>query len=133
MATKDYFLKGTVSWLRSKPNQWGNYTVNFYPADGTVRSQVRESGIKNKMKEDDSGLHYTFKTGGDKFVVTDEAGNPITAMVGNGSSVVLKLTVETFESAHGPNARSVVDSIVVTNLIVYEPKKDEAGKSELPV
>lgn len=134
MSTQTYTVAGTIKWLNRKPNEWGNYTVSFYPADASVRAELRGSGIRNKMKEDDDGLYYTFKTGeGQPFEVTDQNGDTITALVGNGSKGLVRLEVETFKSAkHGDVTRSKVIGVVVTELIVYEPPQKPEASSELP-
>src|SRR4051812_32767896 len=98
MATtkKDYIFKGKASWLLKKPNDWGNYTVNFYPGDAATRKAVTSTGIRNKLKEDDGvksgveGFFYTLKSDGPHKVFNAD-GTVYEGYVGNGSEVSVKL------------------------------------------
>lgn len=132
MSTTTHTFKGKVSYVMRKANDWGKFTMNFYPPTAADRKAIKETGVKNKTKEDDGaksgveGLFYTFRNS-DAFPITLE-GKEFTGLIGNGSEVELTLEVETFKSpVHGPQARSKVTGINITSLIPYDP---EAKKSE---
>lgn len=126
---KDYTFKGTVSYVSKSGKKWKpdepvKYSFSFYPEN---RSAVKETGVKNKIKEDkEGGLFYSFYNLSPLPVFVDS--KPFDGWVGNGSEAEVTLEVETFTSAkHGPSARSVVKAINVTNLIEYSPEPTNEG------
>jgi len=135
MSKAEYKFSGKAAWIGKKPNKWGKYAFNFYPRTAADRKAVKDTGIKNKVQEDDGsksgveGLFYVFRSD-ILFPIKSPDGAPIDAMIGNGSDVTVTLEVETFQSAeHGPQARSRVQEVVVDNLIPYVKKE---VKEELP-
>jgi hypothetical protein len=128
MATKEYIFEGKATWLLSRPNKFGFYTVNFYP-DAETRKAVKATGVKNNPKLDENDEVFFIFRSANQYPVLDPAGEPLKVMVGNGSKIKLKLKVETFDSQFGPNARSEIVEIIVTDLIPYE-KKDKTEKQE---
>jgi hypothetical protein len=135
MAKQEFYFTGKAAWVSRKPNKWGKFSFNFYPVDAAGRKAVKDTGIKNKVQEDDGsksnveGLFYTFRAD-TLYPITDATGADISDMIGNGSEVTVKLEVETFDSAeHGPQARSKVLGMVINKFIPYV--KQEA-KTEVP-
>lgn len=130
--TKDYTFSGTAAWVSKKPNKYGKYSFNFYPADSNVRRAIVNTGIRNKINEDENGFFFTLRSD-EPYPVIDPTGAPIEKMVANGSGVDVALTVETFDSVkHGKVTRSVVKAVVVTNFIEYVPEEKPAA-SETPL
>lgn len=132
MSKAEYYFSGKAAWLNTKPDKWGKFTLCFYPADAETRKAIKDLGLRNQLNEDDGkksgveGFFYRFKSPGGPFVLTDEAGEPITSMIGNGSDITMKLEVETFTSKdHGEVKRSNVLGIVVNKLIEFVPEKQE--------
>ena len=138
MAKQDYVFEGKAAWVSKKPNKWGKFSLNFYPDDAAGRKAVKDTGIKNKVQEDDGsksgveGLYYTLRSTS-PYPILDTSGNEVEGMIGNGSRIQVHLMVETFDSKeHGPQARSELSHVVVTDLIPYEPKTDTDNQAELP-
>lgn len=119
-------FEGSFKWVRKDtPNKWGKYSLSFYPKDAAVRKAVKETGIRNSVKEDDDGFYYDLRS--DRpYPVVDASGDEISVLVGNGSSGGITLTVETFQSAqYGLVTRSNVAEVCITNLIPYERPAQE--------
>jgi hypothetical protein len=143
MADKAVVLKGKAEWLLRKADKFSKYRFNFYPADASVRKQIKELGLRNKLNENKDGeLFYKFQTkegGTQPWITMDANGSVYEGAVGNGSEVEVHLIVETFPTKeHGDVTRSYVSKVVITKLVEYvAPKKEEAvaegAKEELPV
>lgn len=132
MAKQTYTFKGTASWLLSKPNKWGKFTMNFYPASAAVRKEVKDTGIRNKINEDDEGNFYYVFRSDTPYPIMHPDGTAVTELVGNRSEVTVRLSVETFESAqHGTVTRSKLEGVVVDKLIPYK-KAEEKAQEGLP-
>lgn len=135
MANQDYTFAGMFKWVRNtQPNQWGKYSLSFYPATSEVRKAIKATGIRNDLKEDDDGFFYNLASK-EPFDVLDDDLKPVTALVGNGSTGSVSISVETFTSPkYGEVTRSQVTRVVIDNLIPYEPKADadEGEDDETP-
>jgi hypothetical protein len=117
----EYTFEGTVRWaFVTNVNQYGKFSLNLYVDDKT-RKAIKATGTKNGLKEDDQGFYYVFRSD-EKPVVVDGAGQPVTEIVGDGSKVRIAVTVEKFDSKHGPNARTKLKTVVVDELVPYESK-----------
>lgn len=137
MAKQEYTFFGKAKWMQFlKPDRkYGDYRLSFYPADDATRKAIKATGTKCGVKEDDGskgepeGFYYAFKA--DKpFPVTDPQGNDITVPIGNGSDIQLTISVDDFVSPKfDPTARTRVESVVVTNLLKYDPPKKDAPKA----
>jgi hypothetical protein len=121
--TEWVYLDGKAYWVQAhKPNQWGKWSMQFYPTQKSLdflRELIAEKGIKTQIKKDDDGwfirvskpTQLTLKTGkivgmtqpelfngnlpimeGDKIV----GYAPLTEPVGNGSDGVLKLDMYSY-------------------------------------
>ena len=135
MSKAEFKFSGKAAWLGRKPNKWGKYAFNFYPRTAADRKAVKDTGIKNKVQEDDGsksgveGLFYVFRSD-ILFPIISPDGAPVSDMIGNGSDITVTLEVEQFNSPeHGPQARSRVQSVTIDNLVRYEKKETQA---ELP-
>lgn len=128
MAKQEYRFSGKAAWVSTRPNKWGKYSFNFYPQSAADRKAVKDTGIKNKVQEDDGsksgveGLFYVFRS--EILYPITHNGAALDGMVGNGSDVTVTLEVETFDSKeHGPQARSRIVTLNIDNLIPYEKKE----------
>lgn len=140
-----YTFKGKAAWIKTDPsftNDDGSkvWSMTFYPEDASVRKAIKDTGVKNRVAEDDGeksgveGLCYTFRSKA-PYQITDEKGNVITDRISNGASVAIELEVETFTSkTHGPQARSKLVRVLVSEYTPYNPPADEPkeDKAELP-
>ena len=143
MSDTTVVLKGKAEWLLRKADKFGKFRFNFYPADASVRKQIKELGLRNKLNENAEGeLFFKFGTGEKNtapWMIFDANGSVYEGAIGNGSEVDVHLKVETFPTKeHGDVTRSYASKIVVTKLVEYvAPKKEEAvvegsGKTDLP-
>lgn len=129
MAIQEYEFEGTVKWAQvQRPDKkYGDYRLQFYPGDADTRKAVKATGTMCKVKEDDDGFFYTFRSEIQPSV-TDAAGNPFAQLIGNGSSAAVRITVEKFVSQqHGDVARTKLKAVIVTKLIPYEKKETPAA------
>ena len=142
MSDKTVILKGKAEWLLRKADKYGKFRFNFYPADASVRKQIKDLGLRNKLNENAEGeLFFKFGTGEKNtlpWMIVDANGSVYEGAIGNGSEVDVHLKVETFESKdHGEITRSYASKVVVTKLVEYvAPKKEavveDSGKTDLP-
>lgn len=138
MSEQVYHFSGKGKWIKTKPNKWGKWDMQFYPASKDVREALKATGIKNKPQVDDdtNEVYYILRNDKQPYDILNKDGQPLEKLVGNGSEITIALWVETFNSpAHGPQARSRLEAVVVDNLIEYNPPTTEAPAApaeELP-
>lgn len=132
-----YVSKNGKVFKDGEPPVW---TLSFYPVTAADRKAIRDTGIRNAVKEDDGsksgieGLFYTFRSK-EPYDIVDAKGNNLEALVGNGSEVTVFLEVETFRSPKfGPQARSTLLKVKVEKLIEYkaEGQPEDTDKTEVP-
>ena len=137
MSKQEYHFDGTLQFaqLQRPDKKYNDYRLKFYPKDAATRKAIKETGTQCNVHEDDDGFYFQFKNE-IRPNVTDAEGNPVTALVGNGSTATMRIMVEKFTSAkYGDIARTKLTGVVITNLIPYEPKKEatvtvEAGTAD---
>jgi hypothetical protein len=133
MSKETATFPGTLNFLMVRQNDYGKYTVDFYPDNADVRRAVKATGIKNGIREDKEGNFYYRFYSTEPFSVCTPDGEPVRVLVGNGSHAQLRLEVEKFESAkHGTVTRSKVIGIVVDKLIEYKRPAAAPTPTELP-
>lgn len=126
MAKQEYTFRGKAKWAQVyKQSQYEDYRLNFFPDDAT-RKAIKATGTKCGIKDDKDGdgLYYTFRSK-IKPPVVDKEGKPFTALIGNGSTVSIQLSVEDFTSQYGPNSRTVLLGVVVEEHVPYEKKEEQ--------
>jgi hypothetical protein len=135
MAIKEYTFAGTGSWISKNAYTFQNgdvvWSMSFYPKTAADRKEIMATGIKNKPILDDDGLPYfKFRNKTEAYAILNPDGSPVEGLVGNGSEVLIKLVVETFNSPKfGPQARSALTEVIVTKLVPYEKPAEAAGTS----
>jgi hypothetical protein len=133
---KEYTFSGKGSWVSTKSHTFPNgdevWSMSFYPRTAADRKEILATGIKNKPALDDDGLpFFKFRNKTGPYKILNPDGSELTALVGNGSDVDIKLVVETFHSQKfGPQARSTLTEVIVTGLVPYE--KPAEATEELP-
>lgn len=137
---KEYIFKGKFAWVSNKSQTFktakGEETVwglAFYPETAADRRALTATGIKNKAQEDDGSclqeglMYFRLRNKDEPYKIINDKGEPLTEMVGNGSSGMLKLVVENFNSkTFGPQARSWVTEVMITDLVPYNPLETAA-------
>lgn len=151
MATQEVVYTGKVKYAQVYPgqvNKFGKNSVEFYPIDDATRRAIQALKTRNALKEDQDGFHFTFTknpkdTRNPPIVVIDEAGNPITESIGNGSKVELTLQTYTWDDRVNNDTGEVISAgtgarivrVRVLELVPYQ-RRVEGGTSvgvELPV
>jgi hypothetical protein len=145
MATQYYYFSGTAKWAQlTRTNKFGKHSINLYVDDKT-RKEIRGLGTRLNAKEDDDGFFFNFRRDPDRTfpdgsklgppTVVDKDGNPLTALVGNGSKVTVKIAVYDFPAgekdgekwASGRGTR--LEAVRVDELVPYEADtSDDAPK-----
>lgn len=135
MAQTVHLFTGMTKWAKVyKPDEkYGKYSLNFYPKDDADRKAIKATGIKNNTKEDDDGFYYVFRSEKAPTVV-DNKGEEFDQIIGNGSTITVKLGVESFTSAKwGKVVRSTLLGVKVEELVEYVPdNRDDDEASETP-
>jgi len=136
MATKTYFWDGTVNWAKVYENQidpkYKRWSVDFYPDKDTWPS-VEESEVQCAVRESESGKFIKLGRRQSMLIkgeavtfgppaVFDDQGEPVTALIGNGSHVTVK--VDVYDSAKGKGHR--LQAVRVNKLVEYIPPQGDA-------
>lgn len=141
MAVQVYKFSGKAAYVSKngkqfRPDEPEVFTMRLYPETAADRKAIKATGVKNEIKEDDGaksgveGFYYTLRAN-EAYPIVDTEGNELDKLVGNGSDVTVSLEVETFNSPKfGPQARSKLVEVMVTNLIEYIPPETET--TEVP-
>jgi hypothetical protein len=139
----EYIFAGKAKWVSKNPTTFENgdvvWSMALYPDSATTRKAIQATGIQNRValdKETDEAF-FTLRSKDGEYAIIDTDGNPIDALVGNGSEVKVKLWVETFKRKDGTQgARSKLTEVMVTKLVPYEkpvePTAKGAEQAELP-
>lgn len=143
MPTTYHYFSGTAKWAHlTRPNKFGKHSINLYVDDAT-RKDIRALGTRLKANEDDEGFFYNFRRDPEKTFpdgtkvgapeVVDKDGNPLTALIGNGSKVTVKVSVYDFKAGEdketgekwtaGRGTR--LEAVRVDELIPYEASSNE--------
>lgn len=138
MSTQTYFFRGTCKWalVHTMDTKFDTYKIDVYLDDKSKELYV-ESGMTMEPKTDDDGEFITFRRPDTKQIrgktvefgkptVIDSNNQPTTALIGNGSSVTIK--VHAFDTMNGIGHR--LDAVKIDNLIVYEGKPSETHLPE---
>jgi hypothetical protein len=134
LATKIFKLYGRAQWAKVQPDQ---LDLNYDKKSKSWRIDVylepkslelfHQSGLQLKVRKGEDGDYVTFKRPEQKIFkdeikdmgppyVTDKEGNPITARVGNGSKVMVELSV--YDSRNGKG--HTLEGVVVHDLVEYK-------------
>lgn len=122
MSTTNISVTGKVKWFRMRPgqeNKWGKLSVNFYPEGDANRKLITSLKLKNGMKEDEDGVFFQFYTTPDKS--PDIIGVPAGVLIGNGSTVEMKLEVYSWDNEHGKGFAARPISFTLKKLVEYKP------------
>jgi len=144
---ENHFLQGKCKWARlvAPDMKYSQWSIVLYP-DTKSYEKLMElktakngvDGILNVIKKDEDGYFVTFKRPTQKLikgkvqgfappeVFEADAKTPlISALVGNGSDVTVKVQVYQYNKPAGGKGRAArLESVRVDNLIPFEMKKD---------
>jgi hypothetical protein len=142
MPTENVYVKGTAKWcIMHAPDSWGYYKMTLYP-DSPSLERIRElqsAGLKNVLKKDEDGYNVTFRRPQNKMmrgklvaftppeVLGPDGKTPLSALVGNGSEVTVKLEVYPHSTPGGGKAVAArLAAVKVDNLVPYDQgQKDQ--------
>lgn len=160
MATDYIFLKGKASWVNAhKVNEWGKWSVMLHPDTESLNiiRDLQSEGVKNVIKKDDDGYFvrlarpHEIKVKG-KIIgqvapevfdgskpLKDDEGNvigyyPLKEYVGNGSDVVVKMSVYQHNIPGQPGKKAKAmrwESIRVDTLIPYTKKSFDETSADM--
>lgn len=123
----------------NKPSQFGDYSVDLVVDDKSAKT-LTQAGLKGKSAAEKvlPGGETADKYGPWVFkfkqkvegkqgtlpppVVVDTAGKPVTALIGNGSEVIVQYRVGGWSFNNRKGVAGYLQAIQVTNLIPYEKK-----------
>jgi len=127
-----YKFYGTAKWAKTKkPDpKYDVYSIDLY-MDKNSLSLYNKSGIQGKLKEDEDGIHKSFRrpitmtrkgetVDAGPPVVTDVDGNKLDAYIGNGSKVAI--VVDVYQTKKGIGHR--LEEVQVLELVEYNEVVD---------
>jgi hypothetical protein len=147
MATQYHYFSGTAKWAHvSRPNKFGKHSINLYVDDAT-RKEIRALGARLNAKEDDDGFYYVFRRDPERTFpdgskvgapsVLDKDSQPMTALIGNGSKVTIKIAVYDFPAGEKDGEKWVagrgtrLEAVRVDDLVPYEEVSVEGKDSDV--
>lgn len=140
MSTQFYYFSGITKWpkLKTVDEKFGKYQLPLW-LDEESWKLFHESKLQLHPKKDADGEYVKFSCAPETKVgnrtlmfgpieTVDKDGNPITATVGNGSTVTAK--VEVYDTRNGKGHR--LRKVRVDNLIEYvsDKKTEEHGNNK---
>ena len=103
----------------------GKYQVDLSQLSPSATAWLSDSGIKVNNKGDERGDYITAKSGYE-IPAVDAEGNPIEAMVGNGTQATVRLAiVEGKHPKFGAWTIASIKKLIVNNLVEYEAEGSE--------
>ena len=136
--TKFYYFTGPCKWAKVyTPDDYKGekkWKINLYLNKDTKKT-LRETEVPLKIREDEDGEYVVFsrpvsrqfKDELKEFTppkVIDKDHEGITALIGNGSTVTVKISV--FDTSKGAAHR--LEAVRVDNMIEYEEQEQEEGE-----
>lgn len=119
-----HYFTGQCKWARlaTPDEKYNKYSISV-GLDAKQYKELQAMKVRNAGKLDDDGVfwvnfHRKADAGAPKCV--DSSGNAISDLVGNGSSVTIKVEVKTWTRDGLTQAAVVLDSVRVDNLVKYE-------------
>ena len=130
MATKFYNFSGIGKWAKvRKPDpMYNNYSIQVY-LDERSKADFEKSGLRLRPKTDEQGTYYTFRRPEEKQFkddivtfgppsVVDKDNEEFTGLIGNGSTVTVKVSVYD-TTRYGKGHR--LEAVRVDELVEYRP------------
>lgn len=142
MAKQYEYFQGKANWVKYvQPNQWGDWTLEFYPNRDSLEKirELQAEGIKNVLKKNEDGYHINIKrpseieVRGKKIGMTPPviySGDWETPLgenqrIGNGSDVTVKCEKYGGTSPVGSKYLAIRwEALRVDNLVPYERERD---------
>lgn len=134
MSTKFLYFTGPCKWAKLKtPDEYNGvkkWKINVYLNKNELK-QLKDSGLRLKVKEDEDGSFVTFNRDVEKDFggevksfeppqILDSSNEPIDVLVGNGSTVTAKVAV--FDSAMGKAHR--LEKVRIDNLVEFVQEEE---------
>lgn len=134
MASRIYYFSGKAKWAKVYDfhidPEYGHRSIDVYLDDKSL-DLFKNSGSQLKLREDDEGKYVSFRRDHMKVIkgeevvfgpptVLDSEGTPMTALIGNGSDVVVKVTMYDYNYKGKAGVGTRLDGVRVDNLVEYE-------------
>jgi len=130
MKIKPIKVKGEIMWafLDTPSDASGKYQLDVCNLSKEAVKALEEVGVEVNHK-DEKGYYVTPKSSNYPIKVFDPDGNPINVKVANGSKGVV--TIKPYVNKFNKGINAGVGSVVVTDLIEYNPEAGTAGLTAL--
>lgn len=143
MATKFVYFTGEVEWakVRTPDEKYHNYTVDLYMDDDSW-TKFFDSGLQLTPKEKDGKRYVTFRRPEEKLIKgetvnfgppevlihEDDNYNDFDGLIGNGSTVMVKVAV--YDTMRGKGHR--LETVAVEELVEYNPEGGSGKDPDMP-
>lgn len=123
METKPMKIEADIMWaFLDTPNTMsGKYQVDLCNLSKNAIKALEEIGV-NVRNKDDKGFFVTAKSKNYPISAIDEAGNPISAKVGNGSRGIALIKPYAYKMNGKSGVGIGINKLVVTKLVEYNPE-----------
>lgn len=123
METKPMKIEADIMWaFLDTPNTMsGKYQVDLCNLSKNAIKALEEVGV-NVRNKDDKGFFVTAKSKNYAITATDEAGNPITAKIGNGSRGIALVKPYAYKMNGKAGVGVGINKLIVTKLVEYNPE-----------
>lgn len=129
MSTKFHYFAGKAKWAQvykgNGDDKYESWKINVYLTPDSWE-EFKATGLQLEQRFDEEGSYVTFRRRYNQIIkkelvefdppkVVDADGNETTALIGNGSDVVVKVSV--FDTRKGPGHR--LEAIKIVKLVEY--------------
>lgn len=123
METKPMKIEADIMWaFLDTPNTMsGKYQVDLCNLSKNAIKALEEVGV-NVRNKDDKGFFVTAKSKNYAITAIDEAGNPITAKIGNGSRGIALIKPYAYKMNGKAGVGVGINKLIVTKLVEYNPE-----------
>lgn len=123
METKPMKIEADIMWaFLDTPNTMsGKYQVDLCNLSKNAIKALEEIGV-NVRNKDDKGFFVTAKSKNYPISAIDEAGNPISSKVGNGSRGIALIKPYAYKMNGKSGVGVGINKLVVTKLVEYNPE-----------
>ena len=147
MATEFHYFTGKCKWamLKKPDEKYNNWKIDLYLDDDQI-DKLNAIGLQNSQKEDADGKFYTFRRPTEfqtrdkttrqlkiiplnpPLILAKDKKTPMDVLIGNGSTVTMKL--EVYDTQKGKGSRMI--GVVVEDLVPFEGNGEMRDSTSLP-
>lgn len=131
MATETFYFSGPCRWAKvhSPDKMYNKYSIDVQ-LEGDELKKFKEIKLRNSVKDDGwvtfrRDPNHTVYVNGEKVPagapkIVDPSGNLVPDLIGNGSTVTIKISVYSYNNVHGKGKGSRLEQVRVDKLEKYE-------------